>query len=66
MSSFGLQVALFVCAHVGVMFDWEGNKQQLLQGHVSYIAVCRIIIEQLHCMSEVSTSWCLAIKGQVS
>ena len=25
-----------MCAHVGVMFDWEGNKQQLLQGHVSF------------------------------
>lgn len=34
----GFQVALFLCAHVGVMFDWEGNKQQLLQGHVS----CRL------------------------
>lgn len=32
-------MALFVCAHVGVMFDWEGNKQQLLQGHVSCITV---------------------------
>ena len=36
---FGFQVALFVCAHVGVMFDWEGNKQQLLQGHVSFTLV---------------------------
>ena len=30
-------MALFVCAHVAVMFDWEGNKQELLQGHVRYI-----------------------------
>ena len=25
-----------MCSHVGIMFDWEANKQQLLQGHVSY------------------------------
>ena len=28
------QVAFYVCSHVGMMFDWEANKQQLLQGHV--------------------------------
>ena len=33
-----------MCAHVGVMFDWEGSKQQLLQGHVSGSAVMYIII----------------------
>ena len=31
-----------MCAHVGVMFDWEGNKQQLLQGHVSFTLVFNI------------------------
>ena len=42
-------MALFVCAHVGVMFDWEGNKQHLLQGHVSTITVysCKFAFEAL-------------------
>ena len=44
-------MALFVCAHVGVMFDWEVNKQQLLQGHVSSITVfIHVDLNLKHCL----------------
>ncbi|KAJ7388309.1 hypothetical protein OS493_038600, partial [Desmophyllum pertusum] len=33
LSNGSRKAAFFVCAHVGVMFDWGANKQQLLQGH---------------------------------
>lgn len=44
LSSGGRKMALFVCAHVGVMFDWEGNKQELLQGHCNVIS-CTCVSE---------------------
>ncbi|XP_015760219.1 PREDICTED: WD repeat-containing protein 66-like [Acropora digitifera] len=44
LSNGGRKMALFVCAHVGVMFDWEGNKQQLLQGHCNAIS-CTCVSE---------------------
>ena len=29
-------MAFYTCSHVGVLYDWISNKQQLLQGHVSH------------------------------
>lgn len=44
LSNGSRKVAFFICAHVGVMFDWEANKQQLLQGHCNAIT-CTCVSE---------------------
>lgn len=28
---------MYACAHVGVLYDFENNRQHILQGHVSII-----------------------------
>lgn len=44
LSNGSRKVAFYVCSHVGMMFDWEANKQQLLQGHCNAIA-CTCVSE---------------------
>jgi len=28
---------MYACAHVGVLYDFENNRQHILQGHVSVV-----------------------------
>lgn len=44
LSNGSRKVAFYVCSHVGIMFDWEANKQQLLQGHCNAIS-CTCVSE---------------------
>ena len=49
-----------MCSHVGVMFDWEANKQQLLQGHVScYVEISQFfLVMTLYCLIESFNDVC--------
>lgn len=31
------KLIMYACAHVGVLYDFENNRQHILQGHVSII-----------------------------
>lgn len=33
------KLIMYACAHVGVLYDFENNRQHILQGHVSIILV---------------------------
>ena len=33
------KTVMYACAHTGVLYDFENNKQTLLQGHVSNVNV---------------------------
>lgn len=62
------KLIMYACAHVGVLYDFENNRQHILQGHVStiFIWLIQIINYRWHSMAETSTtrsSWSLQVKS---
>ena len=38
------KAVMYTCSHVGVMYDFENNKQFILQGHVSILTAAAALL----------------------